>query len=1068
MMTTQKRTWIGLLCVLVLLVTGAGAQVDSGTIAGTVKDNTGAVVAKAKVIILNDDTGITRTLETDDSGRYAAPGLSVGKYRVTAQIQGFQSEVRTGIVLTVAREAVVDFSLALGEITQQVEVVGEAPLVETTSAAVGSLVDGRTIRALPLNGRSYDQLALMQPGVSLTSPGPQGSVAYTFGSGKRFSVGGQLPNANLFLLDGTDVNDQGNGTPGGAAGTNLGVDTIQEFKIFTNSFKAEFGHSSGSIITAVTRSGTNKFHETVFEYIRNSVLDARNYFDTGTRTPPFKRNQFGGVIGGPIRKDRTFFFAGYEGLRQGQATALTAVVPTALARQGILPTGTVPVNPVVVPYLNLYPLPNGADFGSGVGAYISSPNVITKQDNVMGRIDHQLTSKHNVFARYSFDQDSVVAPESLPNKLQTSNSRRQYITMQMNSVLSDNTLNNFRFAFNRTYSALTEGVVGPVPTTFVPGQSALGGVALGVVGTNVTSTITPLGANNGSGPSLWAYNVFEAGDDFSHNIGKHSLKAGVDVQRLQDNTLFNQQLLGNYTFTTFTQFLNAQASNFVAGSPLGVPGYWGLRQVLIGVYGQDDYQISSRVTLNLGLRWEGPTDPNDVNGKQAVLPSPAATATVVSDRFFNIRKKNIEPRFGLAWQLDGQGKTVVRVGAGIYHNQVLPWAFSQQARTPPFYGLYSLANPPFPNAADFLKTPAAGTVALNMMTPVNKTPTAYQYNLSVQRQISKNAVAQIAYTGSRSNQIFISRELDTPIPVICSTSTANCPAGIPDGTKYFSATATRRNTAWAGEKIISSGGNSIYNAVTPSIRLQNATGLEGQIFYTYSKAADAGTSISGSESSRSPSAVMDPEDLHRDWALSDFNVTNSLGANFSYPIPFKPDNAVLSALIRGWTLNGIFTAQGGQPFTALDSSNQSRNKATNGLSDRPNLNPGFSNNPTHGVSAGCSGFAAGTRVRTAAHWFDPCAFSLQTAGTYGNLRRNTLIGPKLMDLDLGAEKSFKVKEFATVMFRAEVFNILNHPNFGLPTMNAVSTTGAAVPTAGLITYTLTNSRQIQFGLRISH
>jgi hypothetical protein len=304
----------------------------------------------------------------------------LGNYRVTATHEGFQTEVRDGIELTVGQEAIVDLSLPLGPVAQTFLVSAEAPLVESTTASLDSLVDGRTIRALPLNGRSYDQLALLQQGVVLTSPGPTGGAAYSFGTGKRFSVGGQRPVSNSFLLDGTNVNDQANGTPGGAAGTNLGVDTILEFKILTNSFKAEFGKTAGSVITAVTRSGTNALHGTAFEYIRNSVLDARNFFDNTSSPPPFRRNQFGGVLGGPIKKDKTFFFAGYEGLRQGLADTLFATVPTALARQGILPaavgattTITVPVNPAVIPYLNLYPLPNGRNFGDGTGQFESAP-----------------------------------------------------------------------------------------------------------------------------------------------------------------------------------------------------------------------------------------------------------------------------------------------------------------------------------------------------------------------------------------------------------------------------------------------------------------------------------------------------------------------------------------------------------------------------------------------------------------------------------------------------------------------------------------------------------------------
>src|ERR1700693_1322968 len=380
--------------IVVLLVFLSGgitwAQVTTGTISGTVKDSTGAVLPGAKVVVLNEETGISRTVETDAAGRYSALSLGLGNYRVTGSLEGFQTEVRSGIVLTVGREAVVDLTLTVGAVTQTVEVMGEAPLVESTSASLGSLVDDRTIRELPLNGRSYDQLALLQPGVTLLSPGQSSLTAFNFGSGKRFSVGGQRANSNSFLLDGTIINDQANATPGGAAGTNLGVDTILEFKIFTNSFKAEYGHSAGSVVTAITRSGTNTLHGTAFEYIRNSALDARNFFDVRSGPPSFKRNQFGGVLGGPIKKDKTFFFVGYEGLRQGLAATQIATVPTLLARQGILPTGTVPVNPASVPFLNLYPLPNGRDFGDGTGEYLSAPTIVTNENNFMARVDHQL------------------------------------------------------------------------------------------------------------------------------------------------------------------------------------------------------------------------------------------------------------------------------------------------------------------------------------------------------------------------------------------------------------------------------------------------------------------------------------------------------------------------------------------------------------------------------------------------------------------------------------------------------------------------------------------------------
>lgn len=1064
-MAKQRLWWLGALCVL-LFSGSARGQVNTGTISGTVRDSSGAVLPGARVVVQNEDTGFARTFTADGDGRYSALSLNLGNYQVTATQEGFQTEVRRGIVLTVGREELVDLSLSVGATSQTVEVSGGASLVESTTAALGSLVDDRTIRALPLNGRSYTQLALLQPGVILTSPGQTASTAYTFGTGSRYSVGGQLPNSNLFLLDGTDINDQANGTPGGAAGTNLGVDTILEFKIFTNSFKAEYGHSSGSIVSAVTRSGSNGFHGTAFEYIRNHVLDAKNFFDTGA-PPPFIRNQFGGVLGGPIKKDKTFFFLGYEGLRQGLGTTQFATVPTALARQGVLPTGNVTVNPAVVPFLNLYPLPNGHDFGDGTAQFVSSPTVITNEDYGMGRLDHQLTPNNSIFIRYTFDQDSVNAPLNLPDQVAVSATRRQYTTAQLNSILGSKALNNVRFAFNRTHSFFNQ-VTTPDPgpsVSIIPGQP-LGGLAVGgIVTAGATRAVAPLGPTAGQGSFLWAYDIIETGDDFSYIAGKHTLKIGADIQRVQDNTTNTGFLRGNYTFSTFTNFLMGKPSTLQAASPLGVTPFWGIRQTDVAIYGQDDYKVSSRLTLNLGLRWEAPSNPSDVNGRTSILPSFPATSMVVSKAFFQIGKKNFEPRFGLAWQLDGSGKTVLRVGAGIYHDQILPWAFSQQTRTPPFFASFLATNPPFPNGYQILGPGAL--LALNVMAPFDKTPADYQYNLSIQRELAKNTVLQIAYVGNRGNHIFISTEEDTPVPTICSTALSNCPAGLPDGTTFYPAGAPRRNTAWAGEKIIAPGGNSLYNALTVTLRHQTSKGLVGQIFYTYSKALDEGTSISGAESSRSPGSIMDPEDPQRDWGLSDFDSRHALVANFSYPLPFRFDSRAWETIAGGWTLDGITTFTAGMPFTAILSSSVSRNQATNGLADRPNLKPGFSSSPNHGVSAGCTGFAAGTPLGGPTNFFDPCAFSLPVAGTYGDLGRNTIIGPGVADVDVALEKNFKLGEQSSLAFRVEAFNIMNHANFGLPNGAALTAAGTANASAGRITYTTTSSRQLQFALRFN-
>lgn len=1076
----KHRVWgIGVLCVF--LFSGiAQAQVSTGTISGIVKDSSGAVLPGAKVVILNEGTGISRTVEADADGHYSALSLNLGSYKVTVTQEGFQTEVRTGIVLTVGREEVVDMSLTVGSVAQSVVVTGAPPLVESTTASLGSLVDDQTIRALPLNGRSWDQLALLQPGVTLTSPGPPTGNQFNFGTGKRFSVGGQRPDTNLFLLDGMDINDQANGTPGGAAGTNLGVDTILEFKIYTNSYKAEYGHSMGSVTTAVTRSGTNTFHGTGFEYIRNHVLDAKNFFDVN-EPPPFIRNQFGGVVGGPIKKDKTFFFAGYEGLRQGLGTTLIATVPDANAHQGIVPCGivtplpagcavggttpvTVPVNPTVVPYLNLYPLPNGKNFGDGSGQFLSSPTAVTNEDNVMGRVDHQLTAKTAIFGRYTFDQDSVNTPQSLPFETASNTDRRQYVTLQANTVLNSQMLNNFRFAFDRTSSRTAFGysdVVTP-DLSFVPGQP-MGSIQLGAVGSAAGSrALTMIGGTNGNGPNTWHFNIWQWGDDFSYIRGKHSFKVGTNIERLQDNYGTNGQLWGVYTFTTLTTFLAGTPSNLQVGQPIGQVFNLNYRQTLLGFYAQDDYKFSSRITLNLGLRWEATTEPYDASGKTALLPTLASTSTVTSSSFFKYPKKSFEPRVGLAWQLDASGKTVLRAGGGVYHNQIFPWYYQIATKLPPFGSILSANNPAFP---DGLGSLAQAKIQLLAMSAKQKIPTSIQYNLSLQREIFKNTMIQVAYAGNRSSHLATQIEGDSATPVICFTSLNNCPAGVPNLAPYYPAGTPRRNSAWNGIRYYQTNGNSEYDSATITLRHQSANGFSGQVFYTYSKALDDASTDSPGASLRSPQSIMYPPSAYgRDWGLADFDARNVVVGNFSYPLPFRADSKVLGLLVNGWRLDGITTLESGQPFTPLLSTSNSRNLATSGIAERPNLRPGFSNNPTHGV-ASC--LPNSPKLGTASHWFNPCAFSLPITGTYGTMLRNTVIGPGIATMDVAVEKDFRITERVSTTFRAEAFNIINHTNLSLPNTSALTSTGAPNPAAGAVTITTTSSRQLQFALRVN-
>jgi Carboxypeptidase regulatory-like domain len=1033
------------------------AQVTTGTISGTVKDSSGSVLPGANVVIVNDDTGISRAVQTDSSGHYSVLSLSSGNYRATATMTGFETEVRSGILLTVAREEVVDFSLAVGSTQQTVQVTAGAPLVEATTAGLGSLVDDKTIRELPLNGRSWNQLALLQPGVTTSTPNTNTATIFGNGSGERFSSGGQRQNSNLFLLDGTNINDAANGTPGGAAGNDLGVETIREFKILTNSNKAEFGHSTGAVVTAITRSGTNTLHGTAFYYIRNSVLDSPNYFDVGS-TPPFKRNQFGGVLGGPIKKDKTFFFVGYEGLRQGQETTQVATVPTALARQGILPTQTVPVNPDVVPFLNLYPLPNGPDFGDGTAQFLSAPNGITGEDYGMVRVDHQLNAKTSIFARYEIDNDQVNQPASLPDQLTIFAARRQYLTIQETSVFSAATLNSARFAFNRSFELIDDLVVPEPGITLIPGEG-FGGIQVGGSAGAGPRAITPLGTPTGNGLYRWPFNVFEWGDDVTHIVGKHTLKFGADIQRLQSNATSGDKAKGVYTFASLTTFLAGTPTNLQALGPVGVQQEAGMRQTLFAFYGQDDYKVNSRVTLNLGLRWEAPTDPTEVNGKTAILPSISSPTLVLSDHLLTITKKNFEPRIGIAWQLDSSGLTVLRIGAGIFHQQILPWSYTNQTKIPPFSGLFSITNPPFPNGYEELPTgsPSAtgnGKTSLQIMNPFEKTPTDYQYNVSIQRQIGKDTVLEIAYAGNHANHLMTEAEADTNVPTF-----------LPDGQPFFTG-PPRENPAWNGIRYYSMNTNSDYNSVTIMARRQLSRGFQGQIFYTYSKALDEASGISNAETGNSLQGIQNPLDPKADWGPSDFNATHDVVGNFSYALPFRTESRAIGLIVNGWTVDGIGTFTSGHPFTAALSSSVSRNGAV-ALAERPDLIPGRNPNPIHGVSVGCPGFTAGTPVGNAQHWYDPCSFALPTLGTYGDLRRNTLTAPGLQSVDVALEKNFELNERTSLTFRTEAFNIMNHTNFGIPNPAPLAASGAPNGSAGVILTTTTSSRQLQFALRLN-
>jgi hypothetical protein len=1077
-----------LLVGVILSAQMVSAQVANGTILGVVQDASGAVIPGVSVTVKNLDTGITRSVTTDEGGRYTVPNLTLGNYEVDGQLAGFQTEVRTGITITVGREAVVNLALKVGQVSDKVTITEEAPLVESTTAAMSSLVDERTIRDLPLNGRSWDNLALLQPGVVTVGAG-QGSPAFDFGTGARFNVNGSRAYANSFLLDGTDINDHANGTPGGSAGTNLGVDGVQEFKINTLVSPAEFGRSSGGTVSAVTRSGTNDFHGAAFEFLRNNAMDSPGYFDQvnhgGTGSiAPYRRNQFGAALGGPIQKDRTFFFGTYEGLRQGSGTTIGPEVPTAQTKLGIVPysafQGTdpnlfnchkgdtacvVPVNPAIKPFLDLFQAPTPGsttgDLGDGTGFFIAAPLQVTNENYFMNRVDHQINSKMNMFVRYSFDSDTNVIPNfqgsSVANEQDVA--RRQYSTIQFSNILRPNIVNSFRFAYNRTYQNFDDVVVDPraQQLSFLAGEH-FGTISFGAQGLS-TNPLNFLGVDNGA-PRIYWYNLFQYADDLTYVKGRHSFKMGVDARRIQDNLISSSNSRGNYTFQDIPGFLANKPIRFDAPSP-GSKAYRGDRQTMFGTYLQDDFKVSPRLTLNLGLRYEFVTNPYEVNGKMANLlhltdPAP----TVLKDSFFSIGKKEFQPRVGFAWGLNASGKTVLRAGFGIYNDHILPYSYGNfSTGYPPFFTTLSDLRDPstaFTNPIGFPFDPAlsAGTPPPPQFggfpTGTIKEPYKTSFNFSVQQQVMNNTVLEMAYIGSESHRLQRNGEWNPPTPISPGVFPAVFNQNNRINPRFASLTVARFDV------------NANYNALQVSLKRKGASGLQYQVAYTYAKSIDEKSTLAGGESRQEPNTVLDLTDVKRDRGRSSFDARQNFVPTVTYPLPFRFQQKALGLIAGGWTVNGIATFRTGEPFTGRIGNNRSAN-GDRWSPDRPNLNPGYSNDPTSGVTQGCAGVAAGQKLGTPSLWYDPCAFSRPAPGTYGNLARNTITGPGFYNFDFSADKLFKPSDRVGVQLRAEIFNLLDQAHFFAPGFNVFS------GSAGHITKLISSpgGRLIQLGAKIT-
>ena len=1046
-----------LACVaLVLLFAAASAHAQTtSTLAGDVKDTNGAVIPGAVVTAKSLETGRTSTATSDAEGHYVFAGLPVGLYEVRVEKTDFKSFVSERVTLTVNETATLDIRMEPAGVGAEVNVTDEAALVNTQTPELSFLVGERAMKELPLNGRNYIDLAFLQPGVVAYPHRDTGSVV---AHGVGISVNGQDPRSNVYLIDGTPQNDFTNGPSGSAAGTSLGLETIREFRVETNAYSAEYGRNFGGQINAVSKSGGNAFHGSLYEFHRNDNLDARNFFDPAEK-PEFRRNQFGGSLGGPIKTDKLFFFGGYESLRENLGRTVRTVTPDLDARNGIvtrcnitLAAGqacpeanivrtNVGVNSTVRPFLDAFPLPNlgPSRVAGNLAAYTFGFDQQIRQHFLQGRVDYNRSARDQFFARYTFDDADQALPTDFPQFPRTFFSRNQFFTGEYRQTLSASTLNTFRFNFSRTRVGqnVEANLSSPLPE-FVPGRGITGDIDIGGI---------PRFGPQTSGNLRLVQNVFGGEYNLVHSRGRHLVKAGALAERYQDNMVNPTFSNGIYTFASLQDFLQNRAQRFIGLTPAAaLDRYW--RFTLFGLYAQDTWRVHPRLSLSGGLRYEASTLPQD--RRDVSLPNLSDRTPTIGPLYENPTLKNLAPRVGFAWDVAGDGRTSVRGGYGVYFNTNNQQNLIVTVTNPPATPRPVVNNPAFP-VPNF-----AGSLSIRPVQFDLDNPYLQVWNLNVQRELWFDTVVTIGYAGTRGVHLLRSNDVNIPAPIIRA-----------DGTPFWPAGQPRPNTAFTTIELKSSDGNSWYNALVFEARKRLTRGLNAQVSYTFSRNIDTTQASTFFSDATNGTTTAFPEfpGLNYNKGLSDYHAKHNLVVNFTYQLPFGEGREGLAGLLtKGWQLSGIGQARSGNPLTVFVARNRSRSQWSPSLApgigfDRPDFAPGFDANSA--VLGGPD------------QYFDPAAFRLPAAGTLGNVGRGALIGPNLRVFDLSLAKSTRwglLGDDGALQLRLEAFNLFNRANFAPPSL--IVFTGAAdneqpLSTFGRIRSTTTSSRQIQLGVRLT-
>jgi len=1057
---------------LVLLIgIGSGAMAQlSASLSGTVTDQSGAAVTAATVTARNVDTGISRTAPTDQDGRYRLFALPLGRYEVHVMKDGFAEALRTGIRLAVGQDASVNVSLHIGRVSEQVKVTGDVQMVDLTTQDISGLVGERQVKDLPLNGRSYDLLLPLNPGiVNFTWEKTGGIGVSNSTTGNNFAVSGNRPQQNLFLLNGVEYTGaaENNMQPGGTSQELLGVDAVREFNVLRDSYGAEYGKHPGGQVVIATQSGTNELHGSVYEFLRNNALDTPNYFDQGS-APPFQRNQFGAALGGPLQKDNTFVFGNYEGLRQYLHQSSAAFVPDAASRAAAVPS--------VRPLLNLWPIaPPGTPDFNGIAQVFSSPLQTIREDFGTVRLDHIFSGRDSLSATYTVDDgdDSTATPLD-PYSSDVVTLREQVFSLDETHSFSASTINVARIGFSRAGYFFTGEPTPGTPAASVPGfllGRPVGAVVVGgSAASNPQAQIGLAGSNNGSNLRI-ARNLYTLEDRIILTRGRHQFTVGAWLQPFQSNETIALSQYGQATFTSLETFLKGTTSTFLY-DPTPTEMNW--RSLLGAWYAEDVIRMTPKLTLSLGFRNEFTSGWNEAHGRAANYVfnnGVISTKPNSGDSLFTVNNARFlpQPRLGLAWS-PISNKTVFRAGFGIYTDlqDALGYRTDQNAPFNPTYSIASLKVSSFPIDPS-ASVSSKAKLAPGGVQPDLKTPTLISWSFRVQQELSPNTALTVGYVGSHGYHEIIGIDANEPVPTICPASPcparfpANFPgalanAPIPAGTFYIPAGRPKANPNLANTWTWFSRGDSNYNALQVDANRRFSHGLSLRGVYTWSKALDDGDSLNATAAGNAPGLVSNPYDLRADYGLATYDVRHVAVISSLYQLPFGRGRAFGGSLegwhdtlASGWSINSIITLQSGFPFTPQLSYNPSNNGDTRNPV-RPFVNPDFTGPVILGRPT---------------QWFDPKAFLAPppNSGFYGNLGRDTLLGPGLATWDFSVLKETKLHERLGLQFRAEIFNLLNRANFNTPNLITFTPSGVS-GTAGAISNTSTTSRQVQFGLKL--